>query len=202
VDGAAEPVPPADIEMSEPLGIGNRFRERVGFHNLVTASDLQRMAGLGPSHCSFVLVNQPAEDPSPYSRCRQAGGRGHGDVIAVWWAQVPGPVRAMVVIVRGVLLQDCAQVPRSGDQHPVGDLGPDRPHPALGISVRFRAAGGIFTTSILAPASTASNPSVNCPARSRIRNRNRPARSPRSISRFRACCTVQAPSGWAVTPRT
>ena len=63
-------------------------------------------------------------------------------------------------------------------------------------------ADGIFTTSIPAPDSTASNASVNCPARSRIRNRNRSARSPRSISRFRACCTVHAPSGCAVTPRT
>ena len=51
-------------------------------------------------------------------------------------------------------------------------------------------------------ASTASNASANCPARSRIRNRNPPARSPRSINRFRACCTVHAPSRCAVTPRT
>ena len=32
--------------------------------------------------------------------------------------------------------------------------------------------------------------------------RNPAARSPRSISRFRACCTVHAPSGCAVTPGT
>ena len=43
---------------------------------------------------------------------------------------------------------------------------------------------------------------MNCPARSRTRNRNSAARSPRSISKFRACCTVHAPSGCAVTPRT
>jgi len=65
----------------------------------------------------------------------------------------------------------------------------------------FGLRGGIFATSIPALASTASNASVNCPARSRIRNRNWLARSPRSISRFRACCTVHAPSGCAVTPR-
>jgi hypothetical protein len=29
----------------------------------------------------------------------------------------------MVVVVRGVLIQDRAQVPWPGDQHPVGDLG-------------------------------------------------------------------------------
>jgi hypothetical protein len=42
-----------------------------------------------------------------------------------------------------------------------------------------------------APAATVedftTSPSVNCRARSRIKNRNRLARSPRSISRFRAC---------------
>jgi hypothetical protein len=70
------------------------------------------MAGPGPSCSPFVLVDQPAEDPSPpYSRRRQVGGRGHGDVIAVWWPQVPGSVRAMVVVVRGVFIQDRAQVP-------------------------------------------------------------------------------------------
>src|ERR1035441_10502326 len=70
------------------------------------------MAGLGPSCSPFVLVDQPAEDPSPsYSRRRQVGGRGHGDVVAVRWPQVPGSVRAMVVVVRGVLIQDRAQVP-------------------------------------------------------------------------------------------
>src|ERR1019366_4168441 len=34
-----------------------------------------------------------------------------------------------------------------------------------------------------------------------MRKRKEPIRSPRSISRLRACCAVQAPSGWAVTPR-
>ena len=62
--------------------------------------------------------------------------------------------------------------------------------------------GGILTTSIPALASTASKAPVNCPARSPIRNRNWLAGSPRSISRFRACRTVHAPSGSAVTPRT
>src|ERR1039457_5219647 len=51
------------------------------------------------------------------------------------------------------------------------------------------------------PASTSSNASVNLPSRSRIRKLKRSAGSPRSISRLRACWAVQAPAGWAVTPR-
>src|SRR5580692_11684103 len=83
----------------------------------------------------FVLVDQPAEDPAALYSCRgQAGDRGCADVADVRWLQVPGPVRAMVVVVRDVLGQDRAQVPRPGDQHPVGELGPGGPYPALGIS--------------------------------------------------------------------
>jgi hypothetical protein len=51
-----------------------------------------------------------------------------------------------------------------------------------------------------APARTASNDPLNCPARSRIRNRGKAARSPRSISRLRICCAVRRLSGLAVTP--
>src|SRR5262245_33855654 len=46
----------------------------------------------------------------------------------------------MLVVVHDILLQDCPQAPESGDQHPVGALGPDGPYPALGTGVRSRAA--------------------------------------------------------------
>jgi hypothetical protein len=67
----------------------------------------------------------------------------------------------MPVIVHDVLVQDRAQMPWPGDQHPVGNLGLGCPHPALGISVALGLRGGIFTASIPAPDSTASNASVN-----------------------------------------
>ena len=62
---------------------------------------------------------------------------------------------------RGVLVQDHAQVPLAGDQHSVGDLGAGGAYPPLGVGVRSRLRGGIFTTSIPVPAITASNTSVN-----------------------------------------
>ena len=40
------------------------------------------------------------------------------------------PVRPVPVVMGGVLIQNRAQVPLPGDQHPVGDLGPDGVHPA------------------------------------------------------------------------
>jgi hypothetical protein len=59
----------------------------------------------------------------------------------------------------------------------------------------------ILTAAMPASANTASNEAVNCPARSRTRNRNRAVRWPRSMTRLRTCCVVQGPSGCAVTPR-
>jgi hypothetical protein len=85
-------------------------------------------------------VDQSAQDlPPPYLRHRQVGARGYSDVAAVRWPQVPGPVRAMLVVTHGVVVQDRVQVPWPGDQHPIGDLGPGCAHPAFGIGVRPRA---------------------------------------------------------------
>jgi len=101
------------------------------------ASEVQFCRSAGSPSCRpFVLVDQAAEDvATSYPRCREVGHRSRGSVACVRRPQVPGPVRAMPVVMRDVLVQDCPQVPRPGDQHPVGALSPDGPHPALGISV-------------------------------------------------------------------
>ena len=64
---------------------------------------------------------------------RQVGDGDRDVVVVVWWSRVPGPVRAMPVIVRDILIQDRPQVPRPGDQHPVSDYSPRCPHPAFGV---------------------------------------------------------------------
>jgi len=65
-----------------------------------------------------------------------------------------------------------------------------------------RCRTGHLTASMPTSPRTVSNASVNCPARSRTRNRKSAVRSPRSIKRLRICCVVHRPSGLAVTPRT
>jgi len=59
---------------------------------------------------------------------------------------------------------------------------------------------GVVMIRMPAAVKTASNASVYLASRSLIRNFRLPARSPRSMSVFRACCAVQAAVGWAVTP--
>ncbi len=105
------------------------------------------------------------------------------------------------VVVGLVLGQDRPQMSLAEDEHPVGDLRPGSEHESFRVSVRAGAPGRDFTASIPASARTASNDAVNCPARSRTRNRKPAARSPRSIRRLRICCTVQGPSGFVVIPR-
>jgi hypothetical protein len=56
-------------------------------------------------------VGQPAEDLAvSRSRGCRIDARGCGDVAAVRWPQVPGPVRAMLVMVRDVLVRDRSEV--------------------------------------------------------------------------------------------
>src|SRR5262245_64642658 len=61
--------------------------------------------------------------------------------------------------------------------------------------------GGVLTTSMPSAASTASNEPVNLASRSRLSNRNFLVRSPRSMTRLRACGVVRAAVGLAVTAR-
>jgi len=101
----------------------------------------------------------------------------------------------MVVVVRGVIFQDSRQVPPPMMSiRPVTSARAVRTRRWACAFARGRR-GGIFTTSIPAPAGTASNVPVHCPARSQIMNWNRAACPPTSIRRFGACCPVRAPSG-------
>ena len=51
-------------------------------------------------------------------------------------AQVPTSVRAILVVVRGILVRDRPEVPCPGVQHRIGDLSPGCPHPEFGMAVR------------------------------------------------------------------
>jgi hypothetical protein len=63
------------------------------------------------------------------------------------------------------------------------------------------ARTGVLITRVPFPVKMPSNAAVNLVSRSRMMNLIRPARSPRSRRRLRACWAVQAPVGYAVTPQ-
>jgi hypothetical protein len=101
-----------------------------------------------------------------------------------------------------ILAEDRPQVPFAVDEHPVCALGPCGAYPPLGVQFALGVRGGILTVVTPTAAKIASKTLVNLASRSRIRKRKELIRSPRSMSRLRACWAVHVPSGWAVTPRT
>jgi hypothetical protein len=54
----------------------------------------------------------------------------------VWRSQQQRPVGTMAVVMLDVDPKDLLEVAVPDDQQPVQTLGPDRPHPALGVRVR------------------------------------------------------------------
>ena len=69
-------------------------------------------------------------------------------------------------------------------------------------AIALGARTGVRMIRMPALANPASKAAVNLLSRSRIKNRNRSAPSPRSINRLRACWVTQAPVGRAVIPAT
>jgi hypothetical protein len=61
--------------------------------------------------------------------------------------------------------------------------------------------GGLRSTSMPSPVNTASKAVVYLVSRSRIKNRNRPTRSPTSNVKLRACRATQSPVGLVAAPR-
>ena len=61
----------------------------------------------------------------------EVGGR----VVGPRWAELAAAMRAPSVVMGLILSQDRPQVPLTGDQHPVGDLGPGGEHESFRISV-------------------------------------------------------------------
>ncbi len=82
-----------------------------------------------------VLVDQPAEHLPPLDRpvLRYAGL-----VVLVGWSLLAGLVRAVPVVMAGILAQHRSQVPFAVDEYPVGALGSCCAYPSLGIAVRAR----------------------------------------------------------------
>jgi hypothetical protein len=103
-----------------------------GFQNSATRSELRFLCGW------LVLVEQAGQDGSAGD---PSGRHGGNRMVGAWWSQLPGPVRALAVVMLGVLGQHAPEVAFAEDQHPVDQLGPGGQHEPLRESVRARAAG-------------------------------------------------------------
>jgi hypothetical protein len=82
------------------------------------------------------------------------------------------------------------------DQQPVEDLAAKGTDDLLADGVRSGACGGLARILMPSAVKTASEESVNWPARSLIRNLTGVARWPGFIRKLRAACVARAPPGW------
>ena len=158
----------------------------VGAENPVTSCDL---------HVLVYEAAEPVSSQRPDGRCRRAGecglragadraiGAGGGCCNA---RRTPAAPRARW---RGPVI-------RRWSRHSRRSV----PMKRSAIAFARGARTGVRMMRMSAPANTASKAAVNLLSRSRIKNRNWSARSPRSMSRLRACWVTQAPVGWAVIP--
>ena len=159
------------------LADGNAVR---GSRTPIFGSD-QRLSRRG-----FVLVDQSAEDRSAPDPAIDRLGDKRFRTRRTQLQRSMWPPR---VVMHGVPGKYPAKVLLAEDQHPVGEFGADGQYEAFSEAVRPRTARRDFDNLDTGIASTASNEAVNCPARSRTRNRNRPTCWPRSMMRLR-------PAGW------
>jgi hypothetical protein len=109
-------------------------------------------------------------------------------------------MRTMIIELVHVLADHGPRVPLVVDQYMVEALLAQAAAPALDEAVRPRRAGWGLDHRDGLGGEDAIEGGGYLPSRSRMRNRNLLARSPRSIITLRACWATQSPVGWAVTP--
>jgi hypothetical protein len=109
-------------------------------------------------------------------------------------------VRPMLVVMGRVDTEHSLQVFASEDEQPVETLATDAANPSFRVRLRARGADWVRMISMPSERKTSSKAALNLLSRSRMRKRGDMFCSDRVMSRLRACCTTQAPSGWAVTP--
>ena len=132
-------------------------------------------------------VDHAAEFPPPAREVQ----RNANLVVLVGWSLLTGLVRAVPVVMAGVLAQDRAQLLVAVEQHPVSALGSRGAYPPLGVAVRPRGPRrGLHYRHALA-----GEDRVEDPGEFGVRKRKQPVRSPRSMIRLRTCWAVHAPVG-------
>ena len=109
-------------------------------------------------------------------------------------------MKTLLVEAPDVEAEGVLELATTEDQESVEAL---RPHAAEAFreGIRVGCLDRRPDDSIPSLAKIASKARLNFVSRSWIKNRGRPARSSRSIRRLRACCVIQAASGWRVQAR-
>ena len=105
--------------------------------------------------------------------------------------------RAVLVVMATVDAEHVLEMTSAEDEDPVEAVGAERSYPAFGVGVRVRRLIGVRITLMPSVRKTSSKAWLNFASQSWIRNR-KGCSSPNCMTRLRACCPTQRPSGCAV----
>ncbi len=164
----------------------------MGFQNSAIVPDLGFYAARSYS-LDKAAEDGPAFNPLLGEIGERVIGSGRAELTAAM-----GPPPVVMTLVLG---QDRPQMPLAEDQHRIGDLRPRGEHEPFRLSVRRRTPRRDLHD---LDAGVGQNRVERCgELPGPVPDQEPEARGavPRSISRLRICCTVQGPSGFAVTPR-
>lgn len=138
-----------------------------------------------PGSCGLVVLADHAAEylPPPDRKVQRGSGLG----FPVGWPLLAGLMQPVPVVVAGVLTEDRPQVPFIVDEHPVDALGSCGAYPSFGVTVRpWRLRRGLDYFQALAGEDFVEGGrelGVTVPDEEAQRS----ARSPRSMTRLRAC---------------
>jgi hypothetical protein len=179
----------AEVVLAGPVSFGLRASmHRVGAGYSVTSCDLR------------ILMDQPTKAISSHDPRRRRQGDWHGG--SEWRFLLQGAVRAVAVVMVGVLGRHRPQLPAADDQHPVQQLPPDGADPPLGVGVRPRRS----QRRAQHPDPLGREDRVERGSELRVpvaeQKPEAPTRSSSTMSRLGACWATHSAAGCAVTPGT
>jgi hypothetical protein len=161
-------------------------------------SSLWRADNVVTSRNLRILVDHAAQPIASSDAYVVAGGCDVGS--AVGWSLAEGPVRPVGVVVIDVFAKGVVEMSSAGDEDAVGALASGAGDPPFADRVRAGCLDRRGDDPDAGRREDGVVPSVYLASRSLMRNFRPSVRSPRSMRMFRACCTVHAAVGWAVTP--
>jgi hypothetical protein len=169
-------------------------------HQPVPTATPRGVSELTSSRCPLVLVDQSAEDLATTHLRKGRRTRWVTTHRRDGRAQAETAMRAVLVVVLDVAVQNANKVLAAEDQEVVQALSPDGPNPTLGDGVgvgrpnrRADDLGTGRTPDIVERSGELGVPVAD-------QEPERAARSSSSTKRLRACWATHRPVGWAVTP--
>jgi hypothetical protein len=167
--------------------------------NSIVRQTVSVYAAIGLHRHRAVLVNEAAEHVVATDFVSRESGA--DPVAGDRYLKLDSSMRALPVVVAGILAKDSLEVAVANDEQPIEAFGANRSYPAFRVGVRPWRSDRCLDHADSLGAEHLLEGAVNLVSRFRMRNLMERPRSERSPTRLRATWVTNAPVGCSVTPR-